>query len=235
MDTPNENLIDRPTRVVVIARQAVARLGWRELLAESADLQVVGVAGLESSDAVRDLRPSAVLAVDGGDDLTAIAQLAADLAESGVPVVVVGPLPTTGLASLLRAGVRGILPDTSGVDEVAAALGGAARGLLVLAPALGGSIVAALGRGPEAQVGASTEVENLTEREAEVLDLMALGLANKAIARRLGISEHTVKFHVGSVLAKLGAASRTEAVATALRRGLSLPWRSRRWPARRRR
>ena len=62
--------------------------------------------------------------------------------------------------------------------------------------------------------------EPLTEREREVLDLMALGLPNKTIAARLGISEHTVKFHVGSVMAKLGAASRTEAVTHAIRQGL---------------
>jgi DNA-binding NarL/FixJ family response regulator len=60
----------------------------------------------------------------------------------------------------------------------------------------------------------------LTERELEVLPLLALGLPNKAVAQRLGISEHTVKFHVGAILSKLGAASRTEAVMIAARRGL---------------
>lgn len=220
MFSPNENLSEQPIPVVVAARQAVARLGWREVLAESGDLRIVGVAGLESGDSVRDMGPSAVLAIDGGDDLASIARLAADLSETGVPLVVVGPLPTSGLANLLRAGVRGILPETSSVDEVAAALSGATRGLLVLAPALAGSIVAALGRGLETSTGASAEVESLTDREAEVLDLLALGLANKAIARRLGISEHTVKFHVGSILAKLGAVSRTEAVTIAARKGL---------------
>jgi DNA-binding NarL/FixJ family response regulator len=62
--------------------------------------------------------------------------------------------------------------------------------------------------------------EPLTERETEVLELLALGLPNKTIAQRLRISEHTAKFHVGSIMAKLGAASRTEAVALAARRGL---------------
>lgn len=219
MDVFQENPGDRQVRVVVAARQPVARLGWREVLAEGADLVVVGVAGLESSDAIRGPRPGAVLAVNGGDDLPAIIPLAGDLAESGIPVVVVGPLPTTGLAGLLRAGVRGILPETAGVDEVAAALGGAARGLLVLAPSLAGSIATALAVGAEVLV-TTGEVESLTEREAEVLNLMALGLANKAIARRLGISDHTVKFHVGSILAKLGAVSRTEAVTVAARKGL---------------
>ena len=72
---------------------------------------------------------------------------------------------------------------------------------------------------PEIQT-ASEEDEPLTEREQEVLGLVALGLPNKTIAARLHISEHTVKFHVGSILAKLDAGSRTEAVTRAARRGL---------------
>ncbi|HEX5417861.1 MAG TPA: response regulator transcription factor [Chloroflexota bacterium] len=209
---------DRPVRVVVIARQPVARLGWREVLAEASGLLVVGVAGVESTEGIAELLPDAVLAVNGGDDLRAITPLAGELGESGVPVVVVGPLPEISLAGLLRAGVRGVLPDSASPDEVALALVGAARGLLVLSPSLAGIIANGLAT-PEAQAG-EVGVESLTEREAEVLELLALGLANKAIARRLGISEHTVKFHVGSILAKLGAVSRTEAVTVAARKGL---------------
>jgi len=218
VDALSENLVARPVWVVVVARQPVARLGWREVLAESGDLRIVGVAGMESGNGIRELLPAAVLAVNGGDDLPAIIPLAGELGETGIPIVVVGPLPTAGLASLLRAGIRGVLPESASADEVAAALVGAARGLLVLAPSLAGGIATALTT-PEAQVG-DGEVESLTEREAEVLELLALGLANKAIARRLGISEHTVKFHVGSIFAKLGAVSRTEAVTVAARKGL---------------
>jgi DNA-binding CsgD family transcriptional regulator len=71
-------------------------------------------------------------------------------------------------------------------------------------------------RGPSPAVGGET----LTPRETEVLRMLAEGAGNKQIARRLGISEHTVKFHVGSILAKLNAASRTEAVTLGVRRGL---------------
>ena len=218
VDGPSDSPVDRPVRVVVVSRQPVARLGWREVLAEEGDLRVVGVAGMESAETIRDLTPAVVMAVNGGDDLASIIPLASELGESGIPLVVVGPLPSVGLASLFRVGVRGVLPDTSSSEEVTAALIGAARGLLVLAPSLAGAIAAALAT-PEAQAG-DGEVEKLTEREAEVLELLALGLANKAIARRLGISEHTVKFHVGSILAKLGAVSRTEAVTVAARKGL---------------
>lgn len=218
VDGLTDNPVERPVRVVIVARQPVARLGWREVLAEEGDLRVAGVAGMESAEAIRDLTPAVVMAINSGDDLASIVPLASELGESGIPLVVVGPLPSVGFASLLRVGVRGVLPDTSSSEEVTAALIGAARGLLVLAPSLAGGIAAALAT-PEAQAG-DGPVEKLTEREAEVLELMALGLANKAIARRLGISEHTVKFHVGSILAKLGAVSRTEAVTVAARKGL---------------
>jgi DNA-binding NarL/FixJ family response regulator len=87
---------------------------------------------------------------------------------------------------------------------------------MVLDPAFGQVLAA---RGPELEVGEAA-LEPLTQREQEVLELLALGLANKGIARRLGISEHTVKFHVGSILAKLEVGSRTEAVSVAARRGL---------------
>ena len=77
-------------------------------------------------------------------------------------------------------------------------------------------------RPPAALLDTAEGGEELTPREVEVLSLLSEGIPNKTIARRLGISEHTVKFHVGSVLSKLGASSRTEAVTIAARRGLIL-------------
>ena len=74
--------------------------------------------------------------------------------------------------------------------------------------------------GPEEATDALVVYEPLTAREREVLEWLALGLSNRAIAERLGISEHTVKFHVGSIYGKLGASSRAEAVRRAARRGL---------------
>jgi two-component system, NarL family, nitrate/nitrite response regulator NarL len=86
----------------------------------------------------------------------------------------------------------------------------------VLDPALAGALVAARTELP------ALPVEALTPREVDVLRLLGEGLPNKAIARRLGISEHTVKFHVNAILGKLGASSRTEAVVRATRLGLIL-------------
>jgi len=110
------------------------------------------------------------------------------------------------------AGARGLLPRDTGSERLAAALLAAAQGLAVLDPALA---VPVLG-GRDQAVPAL--VEALTPRELEVLQLLAEGLPNKAIAHRLDISEHTVKFHVNAVMGKLGAQSRTEAVVRATAR-----------------
>ena len=96
-------------------------------------------------------------------------------------------------------------------DTIAAALVAAARGLAVLDPSLAGGWI----RPPE-----GPPREGLTAREGEVLSLLAEGLSNKAVAARLGISEHTAKFHVNAILAKLGAESRSAAIVKAARLGL---------------
>jgi DNA-binding NarL/FixJ family response regulator len=95
-----------------------------------------------------------------------------------------------------------------------------ASGLLVLDPAVARAALAAAPADRLRAAPAEDLAEPLTDREMEVLHLLALGLPNKAIALRLGISEHTVKFHVGAILAKTGAAGRTEAVMLAARRGI---------------
>jgi two-component system, NarL family, response regulator YdfI len=121
-------------------------------------------------------------------------------------------------AEALRAGVRGVLARAATAAEITAATLAAARGLVVLQPAAAQALVP-----PErvpAAIGLAVGAEALTPRELEVLRLVSEGLGNKIISRRLGISEHTVKFHMGAIMAKLGAASRTEAVTQAARRGL---------------
>jgi len=130
-------------------------------------------------------------------------------------------------AQALRAGVRAVLPSDIPPDQLVAALEAAARGLLVFHPtsapaSLRPGETGALSRAASSANGFDTLVEPLTPRESEVLQMLAAGLGNKEIAVKLCISDHTVKFHVASILGKLGVASRTEAVSLGIRRGLVL-------------
>ena len=135
------------------------------------------------------------------------------------PQVVLVESPTRGeLLRLLQDGPRTLVLRDSPANEITAALHAAGEGLVAMSPDLlellwpAGSEVAAFDELPPG--------EPLTARESEVLGLLADGAANREIAARLGISEHTVKFHVSSILNKLGAATRTEAVTRGYKEGL---------------
>jgi DNA-binding NarL/FixJ family response regulator len=116
-------------------------------------------------------------------------------------------------AEALRSGIRAALPSDATSSQIFAAIEAAAAGLVVMHPE---DVDAVLGH------RSLPPGEPLTSRETEVLRMLAEGLANKTIAHRLGISEHTVKFHVTSIMAKMNAASRTEAVTLGVRQGLIL-------------
>lgn len=125
----------------------------------------------------------------------------------------------TGVARLLRAGVRGILPHDPSEREVLAAIEAVAAGLLVLHPSSAPAAAArAGGRRPAGQAA----TEPLTPRELEVLAMLAEGMGNRAIASAMGITTHTVKFHVAAIVDKLHARRRTDAVAIAMRLGVLL-------------
>ena len=115
----------------------------------------------------------------------------------------------------------GLLPLEASAEELLAALNALHEGLFVSPPALIQQLVSnpALESQPLAGRLDDSPGGELTERESEVLGLLAQGLANKQIAARLGISEHTVKFHVSAIYSKLGASSRTEAVRLGVRQG----------------
>jgi DNA-binding NarL/FixJ family response regulator len=135
----------------------------------------------------------------------------------GPPLVLLADqLSREQLLRFLGARVLGILPRSAAGAQICAALEAAATGLITLTP---GDWEFALS--PTALPEEDDDLlEALTPREAQVLALMARGLGNKEIAESLKISEHTAKFHVGSVLSKLAASSRTEAVTKALKQGL---------------
>jgi len=141
-----------------------------------------------------------------------------DLPEARV-VILADDVSAMRRVSALRSGIRAILPTDISPDQLVAALEAVASGLLVMHPAEVSSLFqpASPASRPLAELA-----EPLTPREREVLQMLASGRGNKEIADRLNISEHTVKFHVTSILGKLGAESRTAAVAIGIRRGLVL-------------
>ncbi|MGB6428962.1 MAG: response regulator transcription factor, partial [Candidatus Acidiferrales bacterium] len=146
--------------------------------------------------------------------------LAASQLASETAIAILSDHPEPGsLARALRAGVRAILPSDISSEHLVAALEAAAAGLVVMHPV---EIAGAFPAIEPASRPLAELAEPLTPRESEVLQMLASGLGNKEIAARLAISEHTVKFHVASILGKLGAGTRTEAVSIGIRRGLVL-------------
>jgi len=145
---------------------------------------------------------------------------ASDWNVGGVPVILLVDNAARMTSGVLPAGVRAVLPRNITPTEIVAAIEAVAAGLYVFHPSDIDSIPA-LRPAPSATVPELGEplVEHLTPREIEVLQLLSAGLGNKEIATRLNISEHTAKFHVASIMGKLGAATRTEAVTLGIRHG----------------
>jgi two-component system nitrate/nitrite response regulator NarL len=202
-------------RLLLVADDPLVRAGLAALLSEAETCDVVGQssAGDELSRAQELFDPDVVLWDLGWEPMNDFALLA-DFAESAVPLLVL--LDDVNLvAGAWAAGARGILQRQIDLEQLEAALAATWQGLAVLSPDLG----ARLGG---AALPAALLVEELTAREMDVLQLMAEGAANKEIARSLGISENTVKYHVNAILGKLDAQSRTEAVVRATRAGLIL-------------
>jgi DNA-binding NarL/FixJ family response regulator len=183
-------------RVLIAVSSPILRAGLESILRASPNISSTSDEAMEAPD---------VIVADGDrpqEDLdpTAAVILLADEAEP------------SGTVEALRSGVRGILPRDAGAAQILAAIEAAAAGLVVL-PAEDVETVLAAPR-------QARTTESLSPREAEVLGMLAEGASNKAIAFRLGISEHTVKFHVTSIMTKLNAGSRTEAVTLGIRQGL---------------
>jgi DNA-binding NarL/FixJ family response regulator len=209
-------------RVFIVAASPLARAGLENLLA-ARDVEVVGSnAAVETlAEMLADAAPDVVLVDSSGEPFEPMLEsiLASGLA-SDVSVLLLGDgMTPAASADALRAGIRAALPGDISPEQLVAALQAVASGLIVLHPANMNELLPA---GSAATRAPGELAESLTRRELEVLQMLAGGLSNKEIAARLNISEHTAKFHVASILGKLGAGSRTEAVALGIRRGLVL-------------
>lgn len=209
-----------PLRVVLVADDPLVRAGLAHMLETLDDERALRVDLSQNLSGLAELRaalsPDAVL-VDLGVDLTAARERLRALGVVECAVVLVPP----GLdaAELLASGVRAALPRSADASALRAALMAASQGLVVL----DASLLGALGRrsaAPDRAGSPAARGQDLTARELEVLQLLAEALPNKLIADRLGISDHTAKFHVNSVLSKLSAGTRTEAVVRAARLGI---------------
>jgi DNA-binding NarL/FixJ family response regulator len=203
---------DDLARVFLVAPTPFARVGLRSILESAevnADVLVVG----EADSVVELVHPEADVVVVAGDD--SLEEVTRAVAEEGMQAILLLSEDDRFMPLLREVAPRGwglISPDAP-PEELSAAIVAVAQGLVVLPRTLTGRLL----RGHEA---VEELAEPLTTREREVLGLLGRGLSNKMIARDLRISEHTVKFHVSSIYAKLGAASRTEAVGLGARLGL---------------
>jgi len=209
-------------RVLVASSRPLTAAGLEELLRAQPDTEVIVSSsdGMQLESIVRDTDPDVlILDVDGdesenGHSLDFLSRIAGE-----VPTIALIDGPSSlWLARAALAGVRGFLPHGVQGDELESALRAVVSGLVVLSPEFSEVMLARSIHIDSDEL--ESPVESLTPRELEVLEMLAEGLLNKEIADRLHISEHTVKFHVSSIIGKLGASNRTEAVTWGLRRGL---------------
>jgi DNA-binding NarL/FixJ family response regulator len=201
------------TRVLIAAPTPALRAGLRALLS-TADIEIVGeVATFAAPEA--DLSVADVVLVADIDLLAGAARALGAEARLAMLALADDDRTAEQLRALPLVG-WGILPLDASQAELQTAIHTVAQGLVVLPAALIEQLLRR--RGP---IAASAQpAEPLTAREREVLQLVSQGLSNKLIARELQVSEHTVKFHISSIFAKLGAASRTEAISRGARQGL---------------
>ena len=207
-------------RVFIFAESARSRERLEELL-DARRIEVVGTASSVETAAEALVEQDAdVLLVEVSND--SAEELLETLAATGVTgetavVVLLDQSAPVWARQAVQAGVRGVLSGGANAGQLTVAIEAAANGLFVLHPDEVRPEPA-----PRTQAATVELSEPFTARERQVLGMLGAGLGNKEIASRLKISEHTAKFHVASILGKLGASSRTEAVAIGLRRGLIL-------------
>lgn len=200
--------------MLVVSDDPLARRGLALLLASQEGLTVAGQIGVDDEPEDAEGRPDAAVWDLGLGVRFGLERLRG--ADPSAPPAVAIVADEIDARDALAAGARAALPRDVDGERLAAALRAVVQGLIVLDD----SFAVALLREVDDAPSPPELAESLTPREAEVLQLLTQGLANKGIAQRLGISDHTVKFHVNAILGKLGVQSRGEAIVQAVRLGL---------------
>jgi NarL family two-component system response regulator LiaR len=213
-----------PIRVLIVDDHAVVREGLRAFLALQEGLEIVGEAadGMQAVEEARRSNPDVILmdlVMPKLDGVGAMRQLRSELPECRV-IVLTSFLDDKRLLPAIQAGAAGYLLKNAEPAQLARAVREAYEGRAIIDPSVAARLVHALSDGRPA---AAPSREQLTRREYEMLELIAGGRSNKRIALELGISEKTVKTHVGHLLAKLGVSDRTQAAMLAVRQGLVNP------------
>jgi DNA-binding NarL/FixJ family response regulator len=208
-----------PIRVLICDDHAVVREGLSRLLARADGIDVVGSAadGEEAVAAARELHPDVVLmdlAMPNVDGVAATRRIASQEPDASV-VVLTSFSDNTRILDALDAGARGYLLKDSDGSEVVRAIQAAARGEAPLDPRVARTVLA--------HSTAPAALSGMTAREREVLALLGTGLANKVIARRLGISEATVKAHLTRIFRQIGVRDRTSAAMWAREHRITAP------------
>jgi DNA-binding NarL/FixJ family response regulator len=211
-----------PIRVLLVDDHAVVRRGLRGFLELLGDIEIVGEAenGAVAVAAARELRPDVVLMdllMPVLDGIESTAAIKAELPDTEV-VALTSFVEESRVTAALEAGASGYILKDADADDVARAIRAAHRGEVHLDPAIAALLAR---RVRERATASAATAEPLTEREREVLGLVARGMSNKSIAAALDITERTARTHVSNILGKLGLASRTQAALYAVERGMS--------------
>ena len=216
-------------RVLLADDQSLIRAGFRMILESQGDIEVVGEAanGEQAADATRRLQPDVVMMdiqMPGGDGLAATRTIAADPDAHSRVIILTTFERDEYVFEALQAGASGFLLKNAPPEQLVEAVRLVASGEALLAPSVTRRVIEQFARRP-VEAETSARLDSLTQREREVLVMLARGMSNSELAAEFIVSEGTIKTHVSSLLGKLGLRDRVQAVVLAYESGLVKPGR----------